>query len=145
MLSEDKTSVTDVWFHIEDNKLIINTNEPDIYEQPEEEVIEADKPIVEWDCEDGNCIRPAYTLVDAGEAFPIEEGGEDYEPDRCFAIPLVKSSDSFQKGSEKKTHIYYFCHTKNADESESSPKQSAIQAFDLVATFNSMYIQAKLI
>lgn len=39
MLSEDKTSVTDVWFHIQDNKLTIDNNEPEIYEQPEEEVI----------------------------------------------------------------------------------------------------------
>lgn len=59
-------------------------------------------------------------MDEAGEKFPME--GSDYEPERCFAVPLVKAEDGFQKGSEKKTSIYYFCHTTNLDESESTPK-----------------------
>jgi len=46
----------------------------------------------------------------------------DNEPKRCFAVPKVKSSSTFQKGSKKKTEIYYFCHVKNLDDSDSSPK-----------------------
>jgi hypothetical protein len=65
MLSEDKTSVTDVWFHIQDNSLIIDTKEPELYAQPEEDVVDADKPIISWVCDDGHCLRPAYTLDSA--------------------------------------------------------------------------------
>lgn len=31
MLSEDRSAVTDVWFHIRDNKLWMDNKEPDIY------------------------------------------------------------------------------------------------------------------
>lgn len=48
-----------MWFHIQDNKLIVDNNEPEIYEQPEEEVINTEKSIVEWECDDGNCLFPA--------------------------------------------------------------------------------------
>jgi len=43
-------------------------------------------------------LRPAYTLDEAYEEFPLKEEGN--EPERCFAVPLMKSASSFQKGSE---------------------------------------------
>jgi hypothetical protein len=65
MLSEDKTTVTDVWFHIQDNSLVIDNKEPNLYAQPEEDVISTDKPIISWVCNEGNCLRPSYTLDSA--------------------------------------------------------------------------------
>jgi len=67
--------VSEVYIHIVDNGAYIDTNPPDIYEVPEEHVIDTDTPIVEWNCQDGNCMRPAEILEDAGLTFPYE--GED--------------------------------------------------------------------
>jgi len=105
MLSEDGESVADVYLHIADGSAYVDTNPPEIYEVPEEHVIDTDSPIIEWNCEDGNCMRPAEILEDAGIEFPYtgSDKTDFFETERCFSIPFTETETTFQKGSEKKT------------------------------------------
>lgn len=139
MLSEDGSSFADVELHIHNNRLYIDKEKIDVYVIPDENVINTKKPIVLWECKDGNCVRPSFTLAESGENVPAV-GENVYSPEQCFVVPYIESTAQFKKGTETKQKNYYFCSDVDRYGKTLTPNRAKITAKFLVSSFNSLYI-----